>query len=61
MLKDSVSTVGNSFSTVQAPQWIGGIASVQQNDSLSAMEIIQYSGGIKSVNVKGQHQYMQGG
>ena len=40
---------GNSFSTVEAPQCTGEIASVQQNDSLSTTEIVQYSAGIKSV------------
>ena len=49
MLKDFISTVGNSFSTDKAPQCTEGIASVQQNDSLSTIEIVQYSGGVKSV------------
>ena len=49
---DSISTAGDSISTVEAVQYCGGIAAVHVGDSISTVEAIQYCGG--------QHQYMWG-
>ena len=53
---DNISTVGDSFSTVEGIQYIGGQhqcmwgeTSVQWGDNISTVEGIQYSGGITSV------------
>ena len=48
---DNISTVGDSFSTVEVVQYSGGIASVLWGDSFSTVEVAQYSGGIISVHV----------
>ena len=49
---DNISTVGDSFSTVEGIQYIGGITSVHAGDNISTVgdnistvEGIQYSGG----------------
>ena len=42
---DSISTCGDSISTVEAVQYCG--------DSISTVEAIQYCGGIASVHVAG--------
>ena len=49
---DNISTVGDSFSTVEGIQYIGGITSVHVGnnistvgDNISTVEGIQYSGG----------------
>ena len=51
-VRDNISTVGDSFSTVEGIQYIGGylqymwgITSVQWADNISTVEGIQYSGG----------------
>ena len=49
-LGDNISTVGDSFSTVEVVQYSGGIASVLWGDSFSTMEVVQYSGEITSVH-----------
>ena len=57
---DNISTVGDSFSTVEVAQFSGG--------SFSTVEVVQYSGGITSVHtgdnistVEGYLQYCVGG
>ena len=50
---DNISTVGDSFSTVEVVQYRGGIASVLWRDSFSTVEVVQYSGGITSVHAGG--------
>ena len=42
---DNISTVGDSFSTVEVVQYSGGIASVLREDNFSTVEFVQYSGG----------------
>ena len=50
---DNISTVGDSFSTVEVVQYSGGIASVLWGDSFSTLEVVQYRGGITSVYAGG--------
>ena len=42
-MADRISTVGNSFSTVEGIQYIGEITSLCAGDNISTVEGIQYS------------------
>ena len=41
----NISTVGDSFSTVEVVQYSEGLTSVQVGDNISTVEGIQYCGG----------------
>ena len=44
-VEDNISTVGDSFSTVEGIHYIGGITSIHAGDNISTVEGIQYDGG----------------